>query len=142
MSRPESTSPFKDATSALTLAAVRRLLDAEALFCPDETVQVSGVTAADLMSDVLTGSRPGMLLLTGLVSLQSIRTAAIADLAGVVFVQGKRPGDDVIALAREKNVPVLATSKPLFEAAGVLFAAGASLDTGARSEVTEEPVSG
>ncbi len=107
----------------MTLAEVRRLLDAEVVWCPDEAVPITGCTAADLMSDVLTGSRPGMLLLTGLVSLQAIRTAAIADLAGVVFVQGKKAGEDVVALAREKNVPVLATSKPMFEAAGVLFEA-------------------
>jgi hypothetical protein len=117
-----------DGTDAavMTLAEVRRLLEAEVLWCPDQSIQVSGCTAADLMSDVLTSSRPGMLLLTGLVSVQAIRTAAIADLAGVVFVQGKKAGEDLVALAREKNVPVLATSKPMFEAAGVLFGAEAS----------------
>jgi predicted transcriptional regulator len=109
--------------ASLTLAEVRRLLDAEVVWCPDGSVPVTGCAAADLMSDVLTASRPGMVLLTGLVSVQAIRTAAIADLAGVVFVQGKKPGDEIIALAREKNVPVLATSRPMFEAAGVLFGA-------------------
>jgi predicted transcriptional regulator len=116
--------------ASLTLAEVRRLLDAEVVWCPDGSVPVTGCTAADLMSDVLTGSRPGMLLLTGLVSVQAIRTAAIADLAGVVFVQGKKPGNDIIALAREKNVPVLATSRSMFEAAGALFGAGGPAVTG------------
>jgi hypothetical protein len=113
------------AQRSLSLSQVRHLLDAEAVWCPDETVRASGCAAADLMSDVLTGSRPGMLLLTGLVSVQAIRTAAIADLAGVVFVQGKKAGEDIIALAREKNVPVLATARPLFEAAGILYGAAA-----------------
>jgi hypothetical protein len=106
---------------SLTLSEVRDLLGAEVVWCPDASIRITGCSAADLMSDVLTGSRPGMLLLTGLVSVQAIRTAAIADLAGVVFVQGKKPGADVVALAREKNVPVMTTDRPMFEAAGRLF---------------------
>ncbi len=110
----------------MTLAEVCARLGADRVYCPDDTVTIAGCTAADLMSDVLSTSRPGMLLLTGLVSVQTIRTAAIADLAGVVFVQGKKAGADVIALAKEKNVPILATARPMFEAAGELYGAGAA----------------
>jgi hypothetical protein len=111
------------APMAMTLAEVRDLLDAEVVFCPDPAARIEGILAADLMSDVLVDSRPGLLLLTGLVNVQAVRTAAIADLAGVVFVRGKRPAADVVALATEKNIPVLVTGRTLFDAAGALFAA-------------------
>jgi predicted transcriptional regulator len=108
---------------ALSLADVRDLLDADVIWCPNPASRIEGIVAADLMSDVLVDSKPGVLLLTGLGTVQAIRTAAIADLAGVVFVHGKRPPADAVALAKEKNIPVLVTSYTLFAAAGALYAA-------------------
>jgi predicted transcriptional regulator len=109
----------------MTVGSVCDVLAAEVL-CGDDRVlsaEVQGVTAADLMSDVLALSRPGMLLLTGLVSVQVVRTAIVADLCGVVFVRGKVPGSETIALAREARLPLLRTERSLFEAAGLLYGA-------------------
>jgi hypothetical protein len=64
-----------------------------------------------------------MILLTGLVNAQVIRTAVVVDLCGVVFVRGKKPGNSVLSLARELKVPVLGTPLTMFEAAGLLYAA-------------------
>lgn len=105
----------------LTLEEVRELLGATVLCAGDLSTKVDSVVAADLMSDVLTTGGPGMLLLTGLASVQAIRTAAIADLVGIVFVGGKRPGDEVVSLAREEGIPVLSTPMSMFQAAGVLY---------------------
>jgi hypothetical protein len=107
----------------LTLADVRDVLDARVIWCPDPTLPVAGVVAADLMSEVLVGSQPGQVLLTSLVSLLTVQTAALVDFAGVVFVRGKTPAADLVALAQEKNMPVLVTGRTMFEAAGVLHAA-------------------
>ena len=52
-------------------------------------------------------ARSGTLLLTGLVSTQVIRTAIVADLCGVVFVRGKKPGKEILSLAEESKIPVL-----------------------------------
>jgi predicted transcriptional regulator len=94
-----------------------------AVWCPDDSPAVTGVVAADLMSDVLVDARPGYVLVTGLVNVQVIRTAAIADLAAVVFARGKAVPADVVDLARQMNVPVFASHDTLFEAAGRLYAA-------------------
>ena len=80
--------------------------------------------ASDLMSDVLAFSRTGAVLLTGLVNVQTIQTAYIAEISAVVFVRGKKPGEEVLALAREKNIPVLATPYSMYEACGLLYARG------------------
>jgi predicted transcriptional regulator len=76
-----------------------------------------------LLSDVLALSKPGTLLLTGLVSTQVIRTAIVADLCGVVFVRGKKPGDEILSLAREAGIPVLATPLRMFDSSGRLYRA-------------------
>jgi predicted transcriptional regulator len=107
----------------VTLADIRNLLSAEVLCGENLDVRVERVGAADLMSDVLALSTPGMLLLTGLVSAQVIRTAVVADLCGVVFVRGKRPGESILALAREAKIPVLGTPLTMFETAGLVYGA-------------------
>ena len=107
----------------LTLADVRNILDAEVLNGDDLSVKVIAVGAADLLSDVLATSKMGTLLLTGLVSTQVIRTAVVADLCGVVFVRGKKPGEDILSLARESRVPVLCTRMKMFEASGRIYMA-------------------
>jgi predicted transcriptional regulator len=107
----------------LTLAMVRDLLSAEVLNGDDLSIKVTNIGAADLLSDVLATSKAGTLLLTGLLSTQVIRTVVVADLCGVVFVRGKKPGDEILSLARESKIPVLCTPFKMFEAAGRLYMA-------------------
>lgn len=106
---------------AVTLGEVRKVLEAEVLWPADLSALVDSVGAADLMSDVLRLSSPGMLLLTGLSSPQAVRTAAVADLRAIVFVRGKRPDVEVVSLAAEKGIPLLSTPMTMFEASGVLY---------------------
>jgi predicted transcriptional regulator len=105
----------------LTLAQVGKLLEAEILCGDNLAVRVDEVGAADLMSDVLALGKPGMLLLTGLISSQVIRTAHVSDLCGVVFVRGKKPGKEILELAKKLGIPVLGTKMTLFEAAGLVY---------------------
>ena len=106
----------------VTLEVVRAAIGADVVWCPDLTAPVTGVVAADLMSDVLVDARPGCVLVTGLANIQTIRTAAIADLAAVVFVRGKAIPPEVLALARETKMPVFISQRSLFDAAGRLYA--------------------
>lgn len=80
--------------------------------------------ASDLMSDVLAFSRAGALLMTGLVNVQTIQTAFIAEIVAVVFVRGKKPDDAVVALAKEKGIPVMGTPYSMYEACGILYKHG------------------
>lgn len=79
---------------------------------------------ADLMSDVLSFAKERALLLTGLTNPQVIRTAEMADVAAVVFVRGKLPTPETIALAEEKGIPLIAAKYTMFEMCGRLYAAG------------------
>src|SRR4030042_1873398 len=80
--------------------------------------------AADLMSDALSLMKPGSLLITCLVNLQSIRTAEMADLAAIVYVRGKSPGPDAIELANELGIPLITSHISMYEMCGRLYEAG------------------
>ncbi|WP_207666895.1 DRTGG domain-containing protein [Desulfofundulus salinus] len=87
-------------------------------------IEVTCGFGCDLISDSLCFARPGCLLLTGLTNVQIIRLAEMVEARAIVFVRGKRPGEDVIKLAREKGLPLLATDLFLFESCGILYQAG------------------
>lgn len=113
----------------IALKDVLALLDGELLTpATDPGAAFLKVFASDLMSDVLTSAEPGSLLLTGLANGHVVRTCSVADLAGVVFVQGKRPAPDVIADALTKGIPLIATRMTMFEACSRM--AGAVEDGG------------
>lgn len=92
----------------------------------DLDMDISCACGADLMSDVLAHAKAGALLLTGLVNPQVIRTAEMADIAAIVFVRGKYPPPETIALAEEKGIPLVAARYTMFEMCGRLFEAGMS----------------
>jgi predicted transcriptional regulator len=88
----------------------------------DREVLVGG--GADLMSDVLAFAQEGMLLMTGLTNPQVVRTAEMAGVVAIVFVRGKIPPPETIALAEEKDIPLLASKYTMFETCGRLYKAG------------------
>jgi hypothetical protein len=101
----------------IALKDVLALLDGELLTSATAPEAAFGkVFASDLMSDVLTAAEPGALLLTGLANAHVVSTCSVADLAGVVFVQGKRPTPDVIGQAQAKSLPLISTRMTMFEA--------------------------
>jgi len=104
---------------------VIRILDAE-LLVEGEALEseVLAACGSDLMSDVMAYVKENVLLLTGLVNPQVIRTAEMMDIKAVVFVRGKIPGQNVLDLAREKGITVAATKHPMFIACGKLYSAG------------------
>ena len=109
----------------MTLAGAMAALKAECVVAaPDDQALVGGCFAADLMSDVLAFARPGSLLLTGLTTDQTIRTAAIKRLLAVVVIEGKEVGADMLEAAREQGLPVYRTPLSKYESCGLLLQAG------------------
>ncbi len=109
----------------MKLEDVVRLLDAKLECCEDKaTMEITGVCASDLMSDVLAFAKAGGLLVTGLTNVQSIVTAEIADVVAVAYVRGKRPENGAIELARGKGIPVLTSCLSMFDACGRMHASG------------------
>ena len=101
------------------------LLEAR-LLCgsPTNPHDFSSAFAGDMMSDVLAYGQGQSLLLTGLLNQQVIRTAEMLDMHCIVFVRGKVPSPEVLALAEEKDIAVLSTEYDMFAACGLLYRAG------------------
>lgn len=80
--------------------------------------------ASDLMSDVLRREEEGLLLLTGLANLQTLRTAEMADISCIIFVRDKKATEQMISLAREHDIVLMECAYSLFKTAGLLYQAG------------------
>jgi predicted transcriptional regulator len=106
----------------MKIKEIAELLDAEFL-CGKEKQDIDIVCAcgADMMSDVLAFTKHDAVLLTGLVNNHVIRTAEMMDIQCVLFVRGKRPVQDIIEMADEQGMVLLATEKPMFTACGILY---------------------
>ncbi len=109
----------------MNLANLANILEAE-LICCDFNLEkaVTYVSAGDLMSDILTSTHPNALLVTGLVNVQVVRTAEMLDIAGIVFINGKKPTKEMIGLAIKKGIPLFVTAKSLYLSCGLLYTAG------------------
>ena len=109
----------------MKLKEVCDILNAEVL-CGEELLdtEVRSACGSDLMSDVLAFVQNQALLLTGLVSPQVVRTAEMMDMSCVVFVRGKQPDENILALARDRDMVVMATKERMYNACGLLYSSG------------------
>lgn len=90
----------------------------------DLSQEISMACGADLMSDVLAFTHAGTLLMTGLTNPQVIRTAEMTGIVAILFVRGKLPRPETIALAQEKAIPLLASKYTMYETCGRLYQTG------------------
>ncbi len=109
----------------MKLSEVKNLLNATVL-TGEELLDNEAESAfgSDLMSDVLAFVNDRVILLTGLINLQVVRTAEMMDISAIIFVRGKIPGEDIIELAKSKGMIVMTTSKTMFVASGILYSNG------------------
>ena len=109
----------------MNLAQIQKILEAEVLVDAGKMdEEIEAAFSADLISDILVMCREHALLLTGMTHIQLIKTAELCDLAAVLYVRGKRPGPEVVALAAQKGIPLLSSRLTMYEASGLLFSAG------------------
>ncbi len=111
----------------MKISEIKDLLDAEML-CGEEYSEndVESACCSDMMSDVLAYVKDQGVLITGLINPQVIRTANMMDMACIVFVRSKTPTEEMINLAKECGIAVMASSHRAYEACGILWAAGLS----------------
>lgn len=109
----------------MKLSEIVNILEATVLVGNDQLdKEVTKAGASDLMSDILAGLSDECILLTGLITIQAIRTALVANVSAVVFVRSKNPPPEVIELAKELNVPILRSPYSMFVSCGKLHRSG------------------
>jgi predicted transcriptional regulator len=110
-------------TEQMKLSQIVESLEAKVLTGDDlleKDIDTCG--ASDLMSDILAGLSEGCILLTGLTTVQVIRTAMVAGVGAVVFVRAKTPSQEVIDLAQEQELPLISSPYSMFVSCGRLHA--------------------
>jgi predicted transcriptional regulator len=90
----------------------------------DLDVEIQMGCGADLMSDVLAFTHEGTLLMSGLTNPQVVRTAEMAGIKAIVFVRGKIPPPETVALAEDKGIPLFASKYTMFETCGRIYKTG------------------
>lgn len=108
----------------MKLIQIKEILEADIIVGDNLDLEIKMGCGCDLMSDVLSFTKPNVLLLTGLTNKQVIYTAEMADIKAICFVRGKRPDSEVIELAKSKNITLLATKLLMFESCGRLYQHG------------------
>ena len=109
----------------MEISALRDILEAQVL-CGEDRLpeEIETIFASDMMSDVLACPDEIHCLLTNLINQQVIRTSDMLDIGVVVFVHGKTPAEDVVEMARQRDMVLLRTDFRMFTACGRLYTAG------------------
>ena len=109
----------------MKISTIVELLDAKVL-CGEDMLDgtVHSACGFDMMSDVLAFVKEQAVLITGLCNPQVVRTAIMMDMRCIVFVRGKMPPDDVLSLAEDAGIVVLASSERMYTACGKLYVNG------------------
>ncbi len=109
----------------MIIKQIAELLSAQVL-CGEDKLDgvVNSACGCDMMSDVLAFVKDQAVLITGLCNPQVVRTAIMMDMRCIVFVRGKMPPADVLALAEDSGIVVLATNDRMYVACGKLYSNG------------------
>ena len=111
----------------MKLRQVAELLQAEVL--TDESLldnEVDNVFCSDMMSDVLRYASSDTVLVTTLVNLAVVRSSVMAEVHCVVFPEGLEPPVQLLTMAENQDITVMAVPKSLFETVDILLDAGLS----------------
>jgi predicted transcriptional regulator len=107
----------------MRLSEIVDALDATLLVGEDKLDKdIARCGGADLMSDILAAVSEDGLLLTGLTTIQVIRTAMVAGVGAVVFVRKKNPPQEVIDMAKAQGLPLITSPYSMFVSCGRLYA--------------------
>jgi len=100
----------------MKLFEVKDILKAKVTYGAEKLdMVVQAGAGGDLMSDILRGSKEGVLVLSGLNNIQLIRTAVIAGVSALVLVRGKEPDEEMKKQAAEHGLspPLLRCLRPV-----------------------------
>ena len=109
----------------MKIREIAAMANAEVLCCEELLDnEVHSACGSDMMSDVLADVKDQGLLITGLVNPQVVRTAEMMDMRAILFVRGKKPTPEILALAKQCVMVIMASELRMFEACGLIYESG------------------
>ncbi len=123
----------------MTIREVMELVDGKVLVGEERLdEQVDTACGSDLMSDVLAFVKDKTVLITGLINPHVMRTSEMLDITCIVFARGKMPSEEMLEMAEEIGITVIASPLTTYTACGELYIhglPGTKRKTGATEEV-------
>lgn len=109
----------------MQIKKLQELLEAKVL-CGESLLdgEITRAFASDMMSDVLACAKDQPVLVTGLCNPQVIRTAEMLDIECIIFVRGKPLEENIVEMAKDRNMIVLKTEYTMFTTCGLLYEEG------------------
>ena len=109
----------------MTIRQVMELVDGKVLVGGDRLDnRVDTACGSDLMSDVLAFVKENTVLITGLINPHVLRTAEMLDITCIVFARGKLPSEEMLEMAEEIGITVIASPLTTYTACGELYVHG------------------
>jgi predicted transcriptional regulator len=109
----------------MTVEKIAEILEAEVYTGQEQLgLEVQAACGADLMSDVMAFVKDRVVLLTGLMNPQALRTADLLDIKVIVFVRGKKPPSEIVDMGKKMDMITMTTKYSMFLACGKLYEAG------------------
>lgn len=87
----------------------------EVISSGDTSKEIEGFYAGDLLSWVMANAKAGFGWLTIMTNLNVLAVASLIDLACVVICENAVLDEEFISTAREKEICILRTAKPVYE---------------------------
>jgi len=88
------------------------------------TKEVTGGYVSDLLSDVMANTKDGYVWITLQTHQNIVAVATLKELSGIILVNNRTPEPDTLKKAEEEGLPIMVSSLPAFEIAGLLYNLG------------------
>jgi predicted transcriptional regulator len=109
----------------MTIGEVKDILEAIVLTGGERMSEpVDTACGSDLMSDVLAFVKDNAVLITGLINPHVVRTSEMLDITCIVFSRGKLPSEEMLEMADEIGITVIASPMTTYTACGELYIHG------------------
>ena len=109
----------------MKLRSIAELLKAQILAGEDLLEkEVTNGFCTDVTADVLAYSTPDTVLITRLHNLSVVRSALMTDCHCIIFSDGMQPAPEILSLAEDHELAVMAVEDTMFQAVSLLLDAG------------------
>ena len=98
----------------MTVKELATRFDYRALCLPDETREVEGGYAGDLLSWVMGRLNAGSAWVTIMSNVNVVAVATLADPSCIILAEGVLPDETVLERAEQQGINILATAKDTF----------------------------
>ena len=100
----------------MTVKELISLPDFSEVLIPSPEREIDGAYAGDLLSWVMGRAKADCAWITIMSNVNVLAVATLADVSCVIFAEGVKPDAEIISVAKAKDVNLISTELPIYEA--------------------------